>query len=231
MNTSNKLNTAILIFALSSQEEQKRKKIENSDHLFHALSEHSLKIVSRTGLPYFHYTEKEQEGSSFGERFTNAIQAVFNKGYGQIITIGNDSPQIKTSHIQRAAMLLSNNKSVIGPSADGGFYLMGLHRDNFNAIKFKELPWQTSRLASQLIKEFSNASYNFVQLERLFDIDNCWDLHIISKFSNQLPYPVKRIIVSLLETTTAIHKAKYLFKKQFQFRVYQNRGSPRIHLA
>lgn len=231
MYTSNKLNTAILIFALSSQEEQKRKKIQNSDHLFHALSKHSLKIVSRTGLPYFHYTEKEQEGSSFGERFTNAIEAIFNKGYGQIITIGNDSPQIKTSHIQRAAMLLANNKSVIGPSADGGFYLMGLHRDNFNATKFKDLPWQTSRLASQLIKEFSNASYNFVTLERLFDIDNSWDLHTISKFSNQLPYPVKRIIVSLLETTTAIHKAKYLFKEQFQFSVYQNRGSPRIHLA
>ncbi|MGB5435124.1 MAG: DUF2064 domain-containing protein, partial [Maribacter sp.] len=122
MNAINEHHTAILVFALSSEEEQKRKKIRNGDRLFSALSEHSLNIVAKTGLPYFHYTEKEQVGDSFGERFTNAIQEVFNRGFKQIITIGNDSPQLKISHIQRAAVLLDHNKSVIGPSADGGFY-------------------------------------------------------------------------------------------------------------
>ena len=226
MNASNEHNTAILVFALSSDEEKKRKKIQNADQLFTALSEHSLKIVARTGLPYFHYTEKEQEGDSFGERFTNAIQAIFNRGFRQIITIGNDSPQLKTSHIQRAVMLLAQNKSVIGPSADGGFYLMGLHRKNFNQEKFKDLPWQTSQLASRLKREFLNTPFKFVTLERLVDIDSSQDLTILSKFTNQLTYCIKRIVLSLIVTTVSFYKTEDLSIAKFIFKAHQNRGSP-----
>lgn len=226
MNASNEHHTAILVFALSSDEEQKRKKIQNADQLFTALSEHSLKIVARTGLPYFHYSEKEQEGDSFGERFTNAIQAIFNRGFRQIITIGNDSPQLKTSHIQRAAMLLAQNKSVIGPSTDGGFYLMGLHRKNFNLEKFKGLPWQTSKLASRLKREFLNTPFEFVHLERLVDIDNSQDLTLLSKFTNQLTYCIKKIVLSLIATTVSFYKTEHLNVAKFIFKAHQNRGSP-----
>lgn len=231
MKASNEHHTAILVFALSSEEEQKHKKIRNGDQLFSALSEHSLRIAAKTGLPFFHYTEKEQEGDSFGERFTNAIQAVFNRGFRQIITIGNDSPQLKTSHIQRAAMLLAQNKSVLGPSADGGFYLMGLHRKNFNLKKFKDLPWQTSKLAAQLKKEFSNTPFEFVPLARLFDIDNSQDLYILSKYSDQLTYRIKKIILSLIATISSFYKDEYPYIEQFQFKAHQNRGSPRTLLA
>ena len=231
MQTINEHKTAILIFALSSQEEQRRKKIMNGDNLFNALSEHSLKIVEKTGLPYFHYTEKEQEGDTFGERFTNAIQSVFNRGFKQIITIGNDSPQLKTSHINKATRLLALNTSVLGPSADGGFYLMGLHRENFDSRKFKDLPWQTANLGNELKKEFSTTQNSLVQLDRLFDIDNSQDLYFISKFSNQLTLNIKRIIISLIETTSALYKIEFLFEGQFQSKIHHNRGSPLILLA
>lgn len=231
MNASNEQHTAILVFALSSEEEQKRKKIRNGDRLFNALSEHTLKLVAKTGLPHFLITEKDQEGDSFGERFTNAIQAVFNMGYRSIITIGNDSPQLKTSHIQRAAMLLTRNKSVIGPSADGGFYLMGLHRADFNADHFKDLPWQTSNLANCLKREFSNTAHKIVLLDRLFDIDNGHDLYILSKYSNQLTYRIKKIILSLIATISSFYKDEYLYIGQFRCCAYQNRGSPRPSMA
>ncbi len=226
MQELNEHKTAILVFALSSQEERKHKNINNGDNLFNALSEHSLKIVAKTGLPYFHYTEKEQEGDTFGERFTNAIQSVFNKGYKQIITIGNDTPQLKASHIRKAAMYLANDTSVLGPSVDGGFYLMGLHRDNFDAIKFKDLPWQTSNLGNELKKEFSTTQNSLLQLDRLFDIDNSQDLYFISKFSNQLTLRIKRIIRSLIETTSAFFKTAFLFEGRFQSKIHHNRGSP-----
>ena len=231
MQAINEHKTAILIFALSSQEEQRRKKIINGDNLFNALSEHSLKIASKTGLPYFHYTEKEQEGNTFGERFTNAIQSVFNRGFKQIITIGNDSPQLKASHINKAARLLANNTSVLGPSADGGFYLMGLHRENFDAIKFKDLPWQTSDLGNDLKKEFSTAHNILVQLDRLFDIDNNQDLYFLYKFSNQLTLNIKRIISSLIATTSSIFKIEFLFEGRLQSKIHHSRGSPLLLLA
>ena len=224
-------HTAILVFALSSDEEQKRKKIRNGHELFNVLSEHTLKIVAKTGLPHFLITEKEQEGDSFGERFTNAIQAVFNKGYGSIITIGNDSPQLKTSHIQRAALLLTGNKSVIGPSADGGFYLMGLHRADFNADHFKDLPWQTSNLACRLKMEFSNTSHEIVILDRLFDIDDSHDLRILYQYTQQLSDLVRRIIISLLEAPASIDKPELPCIGQFRYSAHQNRGSPRPSMA
>ncbi|MCP4974568.1 MAG: DUF2064 domain-containing protein [Maribacter sp.] len=230
MQGTNKHNLAILIFALTAQEELKRKKINSGGDLFNALSEHSLKIVAKSGLPYFHYTEKEQEGDTFGERFTNAIQSVFNRGYKQIITIGNDSPQLKASHIRKAAKLLANDKSVLGPSADGGFYLMGMHRENFNANRFKDLPWQTSSLRRQLKKEFSTAQIDIVQLDRLFDIDNSQDLYSLAKFASQLSYHISRIIRFLIATTPTFFKIGFLLKVQFQSKSHHNRGSPLLHL-
>ena len=226
MERTNEHNTAILIFALTSQEELKRKKINNGDGLFNALSEHSLKIAAKTGLPYFHFTEKEQEGDSFGERFMNAIQSVFNRGYKQIITIGNDSPQLKTYHLLKTARVLCKNKVVLGPSVDGGFYLMGLHRENFNARRFKDLPWQTSNLGHQLKKEFSTAQNDVVQLDRLFDIDNSQDLYSLSKFLPQLSYHISRIIRILIETTSTFNKFDSLLEDRFQSKIYRNRGSP-----
>ena len=231
MHRINEHNTAILIFALSSQEELKRKKINNGRDLFNALSEHSLKIVAKTRLPYFHYTEKEQEGDSFGERFTNAIQSVFNRGYKQIITIGNDSPQLKAYHLLKTAHLLSENKVVLGPSTDGGFYLMGLHRENFNAKRFKDLPWQTPGLAHQLKKEFSTAKNDVLQLDRLFDIDNSQDLYSLAKFSTQLSYHISRIIRFLIETSSTFFKIDFLPVGRFQSKIYHNRGSPLLLLA
>ncbi|CAN0575163.1 unnamed protein product, partial [Ectocarpus sp. 12 AP-2014] len=66
------------------------------ERVFETLTKETLRKVKRTKQPYFHISEKEQTGNSFGERFTNAIQTVFDKGYEHIITVGNDTPQLKT---------------------------------------------------------------------------------------------------------------------------------------
>ena len=127
-----------------------RKSIPKGQALFDVLNNNILKTVQKSGLPYFLYTEKEQNGHSFGSRFVNAIQEVFDKGFTNIITVGNDTPQLKTSHLNTAATQLEAHKFVIGPSTDGGFYLMGLEKSQFDATAFLELPWQSSRLCSSL---------------------------------------------------------------------------------
>ena len=109
---------------------EKLQMLENlgAKDLFEALSRHTQNTVKKTQLSYFHFTEKNQKGSSFGERFTNAIQSVYDIGFEQIITIGNDSPHLQASQILETARTISKNKAVLGPSKDGGFYLMGLHK-------------------------------------------------------------------------------------------------------
>ena len=134
--------TAILIFANSSKEEMKYKAIPKGNILFDVLTEHTLNTARKTGLPYFLMSEKEQIGSSFGERFVNAISSIFELDFDMVITIGNDTPQLKSSDIVRASKLLGAKKSVLGPSRDGGFYLMGIHKSQFDAKTFRECTCQ-----------------------------------------------------------------------------------------
>ena len=95
----NKERTAILIFANTAQFEAEQKAFPSSKMLFDKLNTQILKIVNETGLPYYHFSEKEQIGTTFAERFSNAIAAVFKMGYGQVITVGNDTPHLKAYHI------------------------------------------------------------------------------------------------------------------------------------
>ena len=94
--------TAILIFANSAEFEAIQKPFQSSQLLFDALNLQTLKVVKKTGIPYFLSSEKNQTGNSFGERFTNAIQSVYDKGFENVITIGNDTPHLQSQHILKA---------------------------------------------------------------------------------------------------------------------------------
>ena len=86
--------TAILIFANSAQKEAALKPFQSSKALYHLLNTKTIATAKKAGLPFFHYSESEQVGYSFGERFTSAITSVFNKGFENIIVIGNDTPHL-----------------------------------------------------------------------------------------------------------------------------------------
>jgi len=230
MQAINEHKTAILIFALSSHEELKCKKIHGGKDLFEALSRHTQNTVKKTELSYFHFTEKNQKGSSFGERFTNAIQSVYDKGFEQIITIGNDSPHLQASQILETARTISKNKAVLGPSKDGGFYLMGLHKVNFDSKVFKNLPWQSSMLLNHLKTELLSNTIELVSLHALHDIDHLHDLKTIIKFTVGLPLHIIEAIQSVL-SNSLLFQIKSPFIGLFQSEIHQNRGSPMLHLT
>ncbi|MGB5499855.1 MAG: DUF2064 domain-containing protein [Maribacter sp.] len=231
MQVINEHKTAILIFALSSKEELKCKKIHGAKELFASLSRHTHNTVKKTKLPYFHFTEKEQHGNSFGERFTNAIKSVYDLGFEQIITIGNDSPHLQATQLLETAITLSKNNAVLGPSKDGGFYLMGLHKVNFNPKVFKNLPWQTSLLMNSLKMELLSNTIELVSLNTLHDIDHLGDLNTIIKYTIGLPLQIIRAIQSIVLSNSILFQIEVPFVGFFQSEIQQNRGSPMLHLA
>ena len=113
--------------------------MQNATELFTDLNMRTMAVISKSGLRCIHVDEASQKGAGFGERFTNAIKDIFNQGYEYVITVGNDSPGLKTSHILKALRFLQHNKVVLGPSLDGGFYLLGLHKDQFSENEFMKL--------------------------------------------------------------------------------------------
>ncbi len=190
--------TAVLIFANSGKEELKYKPIGNGAYLFDELTKNTLGEVEKTGLPFFHLTEKQQKGNSFGERFTHAFQAVFDKGYDTIIAVGNDTPHLRVSHILEAQEQLKSKKLVLGPSVDGGFYLMGIRRSQFRAVSFVNLPWQTSKLFKAVMDWADIWKMELVRLQPLIDLDQLYDIRILLNRFRTFPKVVLRLLMRIL---------------------------------
>lgn len=226
MNLCPSQTTAILLFALSSEEESRCKKIAKGKLLFDTLTAHTIQIAKKTGMPVFHITEDQQTGNSFGGRFTNAIQQVFNQGFEKIITVGNDSPHLNWEHFETALSHLKHNKSVIGPSADGGFYLMGLHRSDFVKSDFEKLSWKTSELKDEIVELLSRSSKEVFLLSTLFDIDSLWDVKVIANNTFGLGKIVAKIIQSLIFPNKKIELPTFFIAYRCYSRIPFNKGSP-----
>jgi hypothetical protein len=220
--------TAILVFANSAKEELVTKSIPKSEQLFEKLTQSTLRKAKNTGLPTFHFTDKDQVGCNFGERFTNAIAAVFDKGYDNIITIGNDTPHLKNHHLKITANQLALGKTIIGPSVDGGFYLLGLQKSNFDVSKFKKLPWQRYSLYSQISTWLQSESSELVKLPVLQDVDNEKDLWSLLLFSKTLSASLILLIIGLLPVKNRLFHKKYHFINLLPNRCFYNKGSPEI---
>jgi len=218
--------TAVLIFANSSQGERKFKSFAKGDAFIEELNENILQTVKNSKLPYYLFTEKEQVGKSFGERFSNAIQAVFEKGFDSVITVGNDTPQMRKHHILRAANEIDKNKCVVGPSIDGGFYLMGLSKKQFSEISFLDLPWQTKSLEKTISLQFAATQTEVIKLDTLLDVDSTSDLKALFKLSQFISKILLSILSSLLSAKLPISLASKLFIDRWERKHYFNKGSP-----
>ncbi|WP_160114021.1 DUF2064 domain-containing protein [Aquimarina sp. AU119] len=219
---------AVLIFANSSEEELKHKCIPKGKGLFNYFNSQTLKKVRKTNLPFFLYSEKDQLGNNFAERFANAIEDLFNKGYEKIITLGNDSPNLEVSHIIEASKKLSHNDAVIGPSMDGGVYLMGLHRKSFNKLQFLELPWQTNTLAKTFINKILKLGLTVHFLKYLKDIDNLKDLKQFLRDIRNLSSIFKNILLTIFKTSFQEIRFQDVFISKVVTTLHFNKGSPSL---
>ncbi|QCD63213.1 DUF2064 domain-containing protein [Tenacibaculum maritimum] len=220
--------TAILIFANSATYEAISKPFHKSAAVFDILNKQTLQTVQKTGIPYFLFTEKNQKGISFGERYVNAIKTVFKLGYNAVITIGNDTPQLKTSDLLHTICQINTpkNNTIIGPSTDGGFYLIGIQKEHFDEARFLALPWQTNQLLSSLTFLLKNTTTKISYLKALADIDHIKDAKLfLNKYafiSNHLRYILRSIFLFEKKITPLITESKTTCFSTF----FYNKGSP-----
>ena len=229
MKNSSSPKTAVLLFACSPEEESRRKQLWKADSLFKDLSLNTIRQIEKSGLDYFHFTEKEQKGSDFGQRFVHAIEKVFAKGFEYVITMGNDTPHLKANHIIQAAQHISRGEFTIGPSTDGGFYMMGLSRSQFNPEEFRKLPWQTSKVRFALLHLIRTMRQKVHLLPVYMDLDND---HDIQRFVNRyyfIPNSIKEYLASIsLLLRPGIAGIEQQFHSGF-IPIHYNKGSP-LHI-
>lgn len=69
-----------------------------------------------------------QQGEDLGEKMGNVIGKVLNKGYDSVVLIGSDIPSIQPEDIYKAFDMLEVNDICLGPTYDGGYYLIGMRK-------------------------------------------------------------------------------------------------------
>ncbi|NAS10958.1 TIGR04282 family arsenosugar biosynthesis glycosyltransferase [Poritiphilus flavus] len=221
--------TAVLIFANSSSHEVRSKRIVNGGNLFDELTRQTVRMVERSGLPYFLVTEKQQKGDTFGSRFTNAVEEIFQQGYQHVITLGNDTPGLKRSQLARATELLAEGQTVLGPSADGGFYLLGISRSEFQPRQWATLPWQSADLREAFISKALKSDTAICQLEVLSDIDSLEDIRNLAGQFFGFSKDLIRALSKVLHNCIYIPFRPNLHPSKVFLHLDYNKGSPFIN--
>jgi len=114
-----------------------------------------------------------QTGHDLGERMKNAFKSVFNAYSEQdtckVVIIGSDCPYLTPSIMDDAFFSLEQSDFVVGPTYDGGYYLLGMKI--FTPNIFDDIEWSTESVFDQTIDKIKNQGSTFQLLPTLHDID------------------------------------------------------------
>ncbi|MBF2709589.1 TIGR04282 family arsenosugar biosynthesis glycosyltransferase [Flavobacterium soyangense] len=219
--------TAILLFAQSEKTESVLKPItfkkKQNSLLWKKLNEKVLQTTKKTNLPYFISDENTQIGAAFGEKIVHSIQEIFDKGFDNVIVIGNDCPELNVHHLLEAACKLQTYDSVLGADFNGGAYLIGVSKSSFIPQEFEIISWQTPSVYSELQLLFSKQTISLLQ-----PLNDCNDTFDFKKAIYKLPFSsfFRNTILSLLQKVIPInHFETSLVSYEFIILTH-NKGSP-----
>ncbi len=113
-----------------------------------------------------------QRGESFGERLYFATLDLFKCGFECVCLIDSDSPTVPAKNFARAVKLLQRpgERIVLGPSADGGYYLIGLKKPHREV--FERIDWSTERVLDQTVRRAAESGLEVELLPTGYDIDD-----------------------------------------------------------
>lgn len=113
-----------------------------------------------------------QRGDGFGERLAFAVADVFHCGFNSVCLIDSDSPTVPASAYAEAVALLSRPRDavVLGPSDDGGYYLIGLKKHHRGL--FEEIDWSTNRVFEQTRRRAKELDLDVALLPNGYDVDD-----------------------------------------------------------
>jgi hypothetical protein len=115
-----------------------------------------------------------QEGGDLGERMSNAFTKVFSLGAEKAIVIGTDCVEVSEETISKALYALEAVDVVLGPTEDGGYYLLGLKKPEPGILH--DISWSTELVLDQTLRKIREKGLRFQLLKPLRDVDTLSDL-------------------------------------------------------
>ena len=113
-----------------------------------------------------------QRGDKFGERLYFAVEDLFKCSFEAVCLIDSDSPTVPAENFAEAVELLrvSDDRVVLGPSDDGGYYLIGVKKPHRHL--FERIDWSTERVLDQSIQRATETGLKVQLLPTGYDVDD-----------------------------------------------------------
>lgn len=119
---------------------------------------------------------RPQPAGDLGTRLTAAVAEAFAEGCAATVLIGTDCPDLTLEIVESAFAALATAEVVIGPAADGGYYLIGQRRSI--AELFQGIPWSTVAVLKATLQAAERLRLRVSLLPELRDVDNPEDLDV-----------------------------------------------------
>jgi uncharacterized protein len=123
----------------------------------------------------------DQQLGNLGVRMTRVL-APF--ALGGVVLVGTDTPSLPNSALRRAVSLIRHNQVVLGPSLDGGYYLVGIHGavpDMFRGIR-----WGGAGVLQQTIERLLRFGIRPALAPTWYDVDRWDDLMLLTEHLRHL---------------------------------------------
>jgi uncharacterized protein len=129
------------------------------------------------------YTKNLQSGDDRGERLTDAFTRAFAMGKDRVVVIGTDCIELESYMIKEAFAVLESNDVVMGPSRDGGYYMLGMSK--FLPRLLLDKDWNSQDLLMDTILDLKKIDSKYYLLKTLNSIETSADLDQLSKLQQK----------------------------------------------
>lgn len=127
----------------------------------------------------------EQKGVNLGDKMFHAFEFAFSQNSDAVVMIGTDSPTFPARFITQAFEMLSKTDAVLGETADGGFYLIGLRK--LKKEIFELVEWSSPKTFEQTALNIENLNLKLSLLPNWYDVDTPDDLKRLKKDLSKNP--------------------------------------------
>lgn len=116
---------------------------------------------------------------TFGETLKAAIRQMFANGHDAACVLNSDSPTLPTSVLVEAARALAEpgDRIVLGPSNDGGYYLLGMKA--MHEQLFEDITWSTEHVTRETLDRAADLGLEVHQLPQWYDVDDALSFEIL----------------------------------------------------
>jgi rSAM/selenodomain-associated transferase 1 len=118
---------------------------------------------------------------TFGECLRHAVRSLLDLGYGAACVLNSDSPTLPTSVLIDTARALRRpgDRIVLGPCADGGYYLLGVK--SAHQRLFEDIAWSSERVLQQTRERAAELGLETLTLPTWYDVDDAASLHALTR--------------------------------------------------